>query len=164
MVCVYWCNISETTQTYMKNSKKSYQNGVCLIKLNVVMTDRQNGVLEWICFKCLSTFGDSYDLNTNTIQKCCGKIRCIDLADISISCSYFWFSFTEEMLSNLIEMPHLSWTTVSVSGHHRGKSEKQKRCGKRWLQTSGCSGKVSDICLVFILEETRTTFRTFYLR
>lgn len=71
VVYVYWCNNSETTQAYMKNSKKSYQNVACLIKFSVVKTDRQNGVLEWlewgvICCKSLSSSWDSCDLNTNT--------------------------------------------------------------------------------------------------
>ena len=66
------------------------------------MTDRQSRVLKWICFECLGSSWDSYDFSTNTIQKCCGKIYCIDLAGISISCSYFRFSSTEKMLRNLI--------------------------------------------------------------
>lgn len=110
----------------MKNSKKSYQNVACLIIFSVVKTDRQNGVLECICCKSFSTSWDSCDLNTNTTLKYCGKVCCIDLTDVSIRCSYFWFSFTEEMLRSIIQMPHLSWITVSVSGCYGGRRDEIK--------------------------------------
>lgn len=37
------------------------------------MTDRQNGMLEWICFKCLSTSWESCDLNITQFKNAVEK-------------------------------------------------------------------------------------------